>query len=205
MANIYFFYSHSHGQNGLSSVDGASIIISFSSLDDLVIYLYAFYDSMKLDMSLQFDFLPINVRQSNKEQSSKAQLESCLDAYFKDQKLRQARKAQSQVGCIDVPIEPSGAKKKKITSRTEYYKRVKRNQRGKEGVLAKEYAAKTITRKKPGVLAKGCAEIKLARQNPAFKASEKEHQRTSKQKARKKPAVLENECTSKAIARNQVY
>ena len=47
-----FFDSHSHGQNGLSSVDGASIIISFSSLDDLVTYLYAFYDSMKLDMSL---------------------------------------------------------------------------------------------------------------------------------------------------------
>ena len=50
-----FFYSHSHGQNGLSSVDGASIIISFSSLVDLVTYLYAFYDSMKIDMSLQFD------------------------------------------------------------------------------------------------------------------------------------------------------
>ena len=154
-----FFDSHSHGQNGLSSVDGASIIISFSGLDDLVTYLYAFYDSMKIDMSLQFDFLPINVRKSNKEQSSKAQLESCLYAYFKDQKLRQARKAQSQVGCIDVhvPIETSRVKKKKRTSRTKYYKMVKRNQRGKEGVLAKECAAKAITRKKPGILAKECA------------------------------------------------
>ena len=81
-----FFDSHSHGQIGLSSVDGASVIISFSSLDDLVTYLYAFYDSMKIDMSLQFDFLPINVRKFNKEQSSKTQLESCLDTYFKDQK-----------------------------------------------------------------------------------------------------------------------
>ena len=108
-----FFYSHSHGQNGLSSVDGASIIISFSSLDDLITYLYAFYASMKIDMSLQFDFLPINVRKSNKEQSSKAQLESCLDAYFKDQKLRQAMKAQGQVGCIDVTIESSKAKQKR--------------------------------------------------------------------------------------------
>ena len=67
---------------------------------------------MKLDMSLQFDFLLINVRQCNKEQSNKAQLVSCLDAYFKDQKLRQARKSQSQVGCMDVPIQTSGAKKK---------------------------------------------------------------------------------------------
>ena len=113
---------------------------------------------MKIDMSLQFGFLPINVRQSNKEQSNKAQLVSCLDAYFKDQILQQTRKAQSQVGCIDAPIETSGAKKKKRTSRTEYYKMVKRNQRGKEGVLAKECAAKAITRKKPGVLAKEYAE-----------------------------------------------
>ena len=63
-----FFDSHFHGQNGLSSVDGASIITSLSSLDDLVTYLYAFYDSMKIDMNLQFDFLAINVRQSSKAQ-----------------------------------------------------------------------------------------------------------------------------------------
>ena len=118
-------------------------MISFSCLDDFVTYLYAFYDSMKIDMSLQFDFLPVNVRKSNKAQTSKDQLESCLEAYFKDQKLRQARKAQSNVGCIVVPIETSGPKKKKRTSRTKYYKKVKRNQRGKEGVLAKECAKKS--------------------------------------------------------------
>ena len=61
--NLYMFFdSHSHGEHGLSSVDGKSILISFSSLDDLVGYLYAFYDSMKIDMNLQFDLLPVNVR-----------------------------------------------------------------------------------------------------------------------------------------------
>ena len=35
-----FFDSHSHGQNGLSSSDGASCLISFSNLDDLVTYIY---------------------------------------------------------------------------------------------------------------------------------------------------------------------
>ena len=82
-----FFDSHSHGQNGLSSGDGTSIMISFSCLDDLVKYLYTFYDSMKIDTSLQFDFLPVSVRKSNREQSSKDQFENCLDTYFKDQKL----------------------------------------------------------------------------------------------------------------------
>ena len=61
--NLYMFFdSHSHGEHGLSSVDGKSILMSFSSLDDLVGYLYAFYDSMKIDMNLQFDLLPVNVR-----------------------------------------------------------------------------------------------------------------------------------------------
>ena len=71
-----FSDSYSHGQNELSSGDCTSIMISFSCLDDLVTFLYAFYDSMKVDMSLQFDFLSVNVRKSNKEQSRKYHLES---------------------------------------------------------------------------------------------------------------------------------
>ena len=62
-----FFYSHSHGKNGLSSSDGASIIIAFSCLDDLIAHLYAFYDSLRIDMSLQFDFLPVIVRKFEQE------------------------------------------------------------------------------------------------------------------------------------------
>ena len=46
-----FFDSHSHGENGLSLSDGASCFITLSNLDGLVAYLYAFYDSMKLDMT----------------------------------------------------------------------------------------------------------------------------------------------------------
>ena len=52
-----FFDSHSHGQNGLSSCDGTSVLISFSCIEDLVAYLYALYDSMAINMSLQFDLL----------------------------------------------------------------------------------------------------------------------------------------------------
>ena len=63
-------------------------MITFSNLDGLVSYLYAFYDSMKLDTTdtnLQFDVLPINVERSE-EQSYKDQMESHLEAYFSDQK-----------------------------------------------------------------------------------------------------------------------
>ena len=34
-----FFDSHCHGHNGLSATDGASNLITFSSLDDLVMYI----------------------------------------------------------------------------------------------------------------------------------------------------------------------
>ena len=41
--NLYvFFDSHSHGENRLSSADGRSILVSFSCLDDLISYMYAF-------------------------------------------------------------------------------------------------------------------------------------------------------------------
>ena len=68
-----FFDSHSHGENGLSSVDGRSILIAFSSLDDLVGYMYAFYDSMRIDMSLQFDLLPVRIRKHTSEQECAGQ------------------------------------------------------------------------------------------------------------------------------------
>ena len=68
--NLYvFFDSHSHGQNGLSSADGRSVLVSFSCLDDPVSYLYAFYDSMRIGMSLQFDFLPVTVRKYYQKQN----------------------------------------------------------------------------------------------------------------------------------------
>ena len=57
-----FFDSHSHGKNGLSSSDGSSILMYFSCLEDLISYLYALYDSMAIDMSLQFDLMPVIVK-----------------------------------------------------------------------------------------------------------------------------------------------
>ena len=95
-----FFDSHSHGENGLSSSDGASSLITFSNLNDLITYMYAFYDSLKLDTSLQYDFLPINVTKSEDKQSYKDEMASNLGAYFDDQRLRQAKKTHSNVRSV---------------------------------------------------------------------------------------------------------
>ncbi|XP_053390464.1 uncharacterized protein LOC128553350 [Mercenaria mercenaria] len=55
----FFFDSHSHGLTGLSSENGTSILISFHQLQDLVTYMYALYDSMLIDITQQFDLLPV--------------------------------------------------------------------------------------------------------------------------------------------------
>ena len=161
-----FFDSHSHGENGLSSSDGASSLITFSNLNDLVTYLYAFYDSMKLDTYLQFDFLPMNVRKCEDKQSYKDEMASHMEAYFNDQRLKQAMKTQSNVRNIPYDLsrvsikdskKSSGAKRKKL--RKEYYKNYRRQ----------------------------------SRQNPAFKSKEIMYQKQSKQSARKNPAFKTKE------------
>ena len=81
-----FFGSHCHGHNELPATDGTSSLITFSSLDDLITYMYTFYDSMKLDTNLQFNFLPINVRKAYNKQSYKDKMESHMEAYFNDQR-----------------------------------------------------------------------------------------------------------------------
>ena len=108
-----FFDSHCHGHNGLSATDGASSLITFSSLDDLVRYMYAFYDSMKLDTSMQYDFLPINVKKSQNKQSYKDEMASHMESYFNDQRLRQANKSQSEVRSISNDLSRIAIEKSK--------------------------------------------------------------------------------------------
>ena len=56
----FYFDSHSHGQNGLSLENGTSILVSFHSLQDLVTFMYAVFESMMIDISQQFDLLPVS-------------------------------------------------------------------------------------------------------------------------------------------------
>ena len=188
-----FFDSHCHGHNGLSATDGASCLMTFSSLDDLVTYMYAFYDSMKLDTNLQYDFLPINVKKSQNKQSYKDKMASHMQAYFNDQRLRQANKTQSEVRSIandlaSISIEKSkkalGAKRNKLQNRTEYFKTYMRKYRQFSAFKAKERESK-----------------QSARRNPVFRAKETVYQKESKQSARKDPVFKTKERSSKQSAR----
>ena len=194
-----FFDSHSHGKNGLSSSDGSSILMIFFCLEDLISYLYALYDSMAVDMSLQFDLMPVTVKRDEQMYGHKNNLESLLEAYFNDQNLRQQGKAQSNENSTSASKESSQVKKKK--GRKQYYMMFKRNVRKRPGVLAKERAQKQLARQDPNFKARERTEKKFARQDPKFKANELVHQRSSKQSARKRPGTLEKERTEKQLAR----
>ena len=214
-----FFDSHCHGHNGLSATDGTSSLITFSSLDDLVRYMYAFYDSMKLDTSMQYDFLPINVKKSQNKQSYKDTMASHMEAYFNDQRLRQAYKSHTEVRSISndlssIAIEKSKkalwAKRKEFKDRSEYFKIYKRKCRqnsafkGKERdskqsarkdpvFKAKERESKQSARKDSVYKAKERESKQSARQNPVFRAKESMYQKESKQSARKDPVFRAKE------------
>ena len=193
-----FFDSHCHGYNGLSATDGASCLITFSSLDDLVTYRYAFYDSMKLDTNLQYDFLPINVKKAYSKQSYKDKMASHMQGYFNDQRLRQAKKTQSEVRSItndlaSISIEKSkealGAKRNKHQNRTEYNKTYMRKYRQNSAFKAKENESKQSARKDPVFKTKERESKQSARKDPVFKTKERE----SKQSARKDPVFKTKE------------
>ena len=194
-----FFDSHSHGKNGFSASDGSSILMNFFCLEDLISYLYALYDSMAIDMSLQFDLMPVTVKRDEQMYGHKNNLESLLEAYFKDQNLRQQGKAQSNENSTSASKESSLVKKKK--GRKQYYRMFKRNVRKRPGVLAKERAQKQLARQDPNFKAQERTEKKFARQDPKFKANELVHQRSSKQSARKRPGTLEKERAEQQLAR----
>ena len=229
-----FFDSHSHGENGLSSSDGASSLITFSNLNDLVTYLYAFYDSMKLDTYLQFDFLPMNVRKCEDKQNYKDEMASHMEAYFNDQRLKQAMKTQSYVRSIPYDLssvsikdskKSSGAKRKKL--RIEYYKNYKRQSRqnpvfkanereskrsarkdalfkSKEIMYQKE--SKQSARKNPAFKTKERESKQSERRNPVFRAKETVYQRESKQSERRNPVFRTKERESKqSERRNPVF
>ena len=218
-----FFDSHCHGHSGLSATDGASCLITFSSLDDLVTYMYAFYDSMKLDTNLQYDFLPINVKKSQNKQSHKDEMASHMLAYFNDQRQRQANKTQSEVRSIandlaSISIEKSkkalGAKRNKLQNRTEYFKTYMSKYRQNLAIKAKERESKQSARRNPVFREKETVYQKESKQserrNPVFREKETVYQKESKQSARRNPVFREKETvyqkeSKQSARRNPVF
>ena len=107
----------------------------FSCLEDLIAYLYAFYESMRIDLTVQFDLLPISIRKKELSVIHKKQPETLLEAYFHDQTLRQKQKAV--VTKDSEPIVNVKIKK----NRKEYLRIYMQNARHDSNFKAKELVA----------------------------------------------------------------
>ena len=172
--------------------------------------MYAFYDSMKLDTNLQYDFLPINVKKAYNKQSYKDKMASHMQVYFNDQRLRQAKKTQSEVRSIandlgSISIEKSkkalGAKRNKHQNRTEYNKTYMRKYRQNSAFKAKERESKQSARKDPVFKIKERESKQSARRNPVFRAKETVYQKESKQSARRNPVFRAKEIVYQKVSK----
>ena len=116
---------------------------------------------MKLDTDLQFDFLPINLKRSEEKLSCKDEMASNLEAYFKDQTVRQAKKTQSNASAQHKYVSKiySLSKKRKPRYCTEYYKISKQLSRMDPTLKAKELMYQKESKQ-------------AARNDPAFKRKE---------------------------------
>ena len=124
-----------------------------------------FMKSKRIDLTVQFDLLPISTRKNEHSGSHEKQPENLLEAYFHDQTLRQQQKA-----VITSNSEPIlNVKKKK--NRKEYYRIYKQNARQNSTFKAKELVAQR-------------KHLHSARQDRDYKAKEIVAQRKSKQKER---------------------
>ena len=216
--NSYIFFdSHSHGENGLSSSDGSSILLSFSCLEDLIAYLYAFYESMRIDLTMQFDLLPISIRKTE-------QPESLLEAYFHDQSLRQQQKTvitSNSESILNVKKKKTRKEYHRIYKRKYVHKaRQDRDYKAKELVVQRKHmhkarqdrdykAKELVAQRKHMHKARQDRDYKAkelvaqrkykhkARQDADYKAKELVAQRKSKQNTRKNPFVLECERVKK--------
>ena len=186
--NLYIFFdSHSHGEDCLSSSDGTSILMSFSCLEDLIAYLSAFYESMRIDLTMQFDLLPISVRKKVYFCIQEKPSENLLEAYFDDQTMRQKQKAVTTKKSDTI----MNAKKKK--DRKEYYRIYRQNVRQQNSKFkAKELVAQRKSKQnsrqdrdyKAKELLAQRKHMHKARQDRGYKAKELVAQRKSKQNAR---------------------
>ena len=62
-SNTYIFFdSHSHGKDGLSNADGKAVMKIFPLLDDVIAFLYAFYNSANIELTSQFEILPVSLQ-----------------------------------------------------------------------------------------------------------------------------------------------
>ena len=228
-----FFDSHSHGQNGLSSYNGYSVLMRFTCLDDLVTYMYALYDSMHINMTTQYDLLPVALTVTENFQTSIDQIDSVISSEKVPIAESNNSGPSSNSSAVDrtlqyfLPETKSGSEDR-VTDNSKsllenYFQdqSIKRQKKADDIAFEINMKKKLCDNKRKKKRTEYFAAVKRKqRSNLAFKEKEKIYQLTSKQSARKnvdvlakervkkqcerkKPGVLAKECAQKQSARKK--
>ena len=149
---FWLFDSHSHEKHGLSSPNGKSVLLSFTVLDGLTRFMYAMYESMMIDLSCQFEILPLQFTSSSIENSSTTDL---ISKYFEDQKKRNqsivSKKSmiQSDDNCFSTKATLKYfASNLRSKDRHEYFKRYKQMKRTDKEFKEKERKFQIASKRK---------------------------------------------------------
>lgn len=116
----YFFDSYSHNMSALSGADGTSVMIGFSNMDDLVSYLYAFYQSMHISLESQFDVLPVSITCSRT-----SSVGDQLLRYFSDQ-LRKKEVKFQRLNSMTTECMENSTQKSSMSTYMKFYMQNKR-------------------------------------------------------------------------------
>ncbi|XP_062590040.1 uncharacterized protein LOC134251654 [Saccostrea cucullata] len=185
-----FFDSHSHGQDGLSRAEGKAVKITFSDQDQLVDYLFAFYQSCNISMISQFEIQPVSVTRKTSESNSRSERRSLIDKYFEFQESMSTKYNIS---------EPSQK------NRNEYMRNYMRKRRENTEITRKDrestLRSMTKTRQSNEFKLKELALKQSVRENQETKLKERESALKSRKKARQSEQFREKELASKKRVR----
>ena len=185
-SNTYIFFdSHSHGKDALSNADGKAVMKIFPLLDDVIAFLYAFYNSANIELTSQFEILPVSLQQimhrfldseSEERQSTSRPNLKGTDKFTKN---------TTNSGNF-LNFQPTNTTKH--TDRQSYMRQYMQKRRQDAKFRQKE--------RKTEVLGK-----RTAREDPEYRDKERKTERIGKRTARENPEYHNKELLGKRTAR----
>ena len=196
-SNRYIFFdSHSHGKDALSSADGKAVMKFFPLLDDVIAFLYAFYNSANIELTSQFEILPVSLQRI---------MHRFLDGESEE---RPSTSRPNLIGTNNFTKNTTnfGNTENVQTDRLNYMKEYMRKKRQEKEFHDKELASKRKTREDEHYRQGEATAKRVAREDKDYRVEEKQRELASKQKARENVNFREKEMTNKRELReNQEY
>ena len=183
----YFFDSHSHGPDGLSSPEGKAILKIFEALDELVLFLYSFYISCNIDLQAQFEIMPVSIERfvhnflnfeptnTTKHTDRQSYMKQYMQKRRQDAKFRQKERNTELLG-------------KRIAREDLKYRN-------------KELLGKRTARENPDYRDKELLGKRTAREDPEYRDKERKTERIGKRTARENLEYHNKELLGKRTAR----